>query len=97
MAGFNWKPDVSLGNIITIIALVFSMGVAWSAVNSRVDAQEQKLQELADRFDKETVETAKERIRLTELLTEMRTDIRYLRATVERRASVAPSPTPLPQ
>ncbi len=95
MVGPSWKSEVSLGNILTALTLVVTLAVTWGIVTNRVDAQEMRLQELTERVRAVDADAQRERVRLTELLTELRTDVRYLRAIVERRSELSPvSPTP---
>lgn len=90
MSGFTWKPDISVGNLITIATMLFMVGVGWSAMNGRVDSQQRRLDELAARVEQDADESAKERLRVTELLTEMRADIRYLRERANAQQSNSP-------
>ena len=82
---FSFKPEISLGQIITIATMLVGLAMAWQALTSRVDAvakndaaQDAKLEALTNTVGD-----------IRQLQAEQGVDIRYIRAFVEdeRRAS----------
>lgn len=81
------SPTLSLGNVLTIITLILSLAGTWVVLSSdvaknsaRLDALQMQVQEAKDAAK----EQANSQIEAVELMTQMRTDIRYLRQAVER-------------
>lgn len=89
MPQIAWRMDFSFGHLLTIITMVGGLFVGWqtivsdtrahataiSSLDKRVTAQEQRYQQLVDAAQAD-------RIRQTEILAELRTDIKYLRQTL---------------
>lgn len=89
MPQIAWRMDFSFGHLLTIITMVSGLFLAWqtivadtrahataiSSLDKRVTAQEQRFQQLVDA-------SQADRVRQTEILTELRTDIKYLRQTL---------------
>jgi hypothetical protein len=83
----KYRPDISLGNILTIIGMIIAGFTAWLDVRT---TQTTILSEASD-FERrleilERSETQRhiDRINQVTLFTEIRTDIKYLREAVER-------------
>lgn len=92
MPTINWKPDLSLGNVLTILTTVITLVTAWTALQARVEAQdlraatlEKRMAKIEEEDRKQNAEAQADRVKVTEILSELRTDIRYLRLTFERK------------
>lgn len=83
MAGVIFKPELSLGNGLTILTLLVGIAISWQQVNSRVDFVENAAIELKLRVDKLAADRQDDR----NALTEIRTDLRYIRQSLERLES----------
>lgn len=89
MPQITWRMDFSFGHLLTIITMVSGLFLGWqtlvtevqahtnalASLDKRVTAQEQRYQQLVDAAQAD-------RIRQTEILAELRTDIKYLRQTL---------------
>lgn len=91
MPRIDWKFDVSLGNMISVATIIVSITAGWVALQSQSEAQADRLTKLEtrvsgaeNRAELSAREAQTERVRLTEILSELRTDIRYLRRAVEQ-------------
>ena len=77
-------PDISVGNLITIGGLIVGQirqwAVGWQKVYSTLEDHARRLAAL------ETAERERQvdRVSQVQLLTELRSDLKYLRAAVER-------------
>lgn len=98
MTKIDWKWDLSIGQVITVVSVVFTIGAGWSTVNARVDAHEHRLNaltkqadELKSSDDARRLEDTRERVAIARALTELQTDVRLLRQAFERR-TLAPAP-----
>lgn len=83
----KYRPDISLGNILTIIGMVIAGFTAWmdvretqTAILSQATDFERRLLEL----ERSDAQRHLDRINQVSLYSEIRTDIRYLREAVER-------------
>jgi hypothetical protein len=83
MAGVIFKPELSLGNGLTILTLLVGIAISWQQVNSRVDFVETAATELKLRVEKLAADRQDDR----NALTEIRTDLRYIRQSLERLES----------
>ena len=83
MSGITWKAELSLGNALTIVTLIVGIAMGWQSVNSRVDVVETTATELKLRVDKLAADRQDDR----NALTEIRTDLRYIRQSLERLES----------
>lgn len=90
MPRVNWQPEISLGNLVSVATTIVVLTAGWTALQSDVKAQTSRIDKLEARLlDNENadrgrdVAVAGDRLRQTEILAEMRADLRYLRAAVE--------------
>lgn len=81
---------ISVGNIITIITMTVGLLLGYQTTVSRVDANarglsdvQQRQELLTTRLDRLIDAVNTERVNQTQLLTEMRVDIRYLRQAMD--------------
>lgn len=96
------KPEISLGTIVSVVGLLAAMwtaAAAYGALGQRVDATASSLSSITVRLDaKDAADAAllaalnSDRVSLAGKLSEMATDIRYLRrsAEAEKRAELEP-------
>lgn len=89
MPQINWRMDLSFGHLLTIITTIGGLIIGWQTIVSDVRAHTTKIEVLDQRLGKqelrfqEWVDTAQtERIKQTEILAELRTDLKYLRQAI---------------
>ena len=82
---------ISLGNILTIGSVVIGLTIGWQTLASGVQTNAADIQKLdtrvsdqGDRLDTLMTELQTNRINETALLTELRTDMRYLREAIDQ-------------
>jgi hypothetical protein len=86
MPQVNWRMDFSFGNVLTIVTLLVGLVVGWQTLASTVEAHTATLDSLDTRLKQEETKfqqlldaVQQDRVRQTEILTEVRTDIKYIR------------------
>ncbi len=99
MTKIDWKWDLSIGQVITIFSVVFTIGAGWAAVNARVDAHEHRINVLTKQAEEMKVaddlrrgDEVRWRLELARSITELQTNMQRLLQAVERRAAPTPSP-----
>jgi uncharacterized phage infection (PIP) family protein YhgE len=82
---------ISLGNILTIGSVIIGLTIGWQTLASGVQTNATDIQKLdtrvndqGDRLDTLMTELQTNRINETALLTELRTDMRYLREAIDQ-------------
>ena len=82
---------ISLGNILTIGSVIIGLTVGWQTLASGVQTNATDIQKLDTRvndqngrLDKLMSELQTNRVNETALLTELRTDMRYLREAIDQ-------------
>jgi TolA-binding protein len=82
---------ISLGNILTIGSVIIGLTIGWQTLASGVQTNAADIQKLdtrvndqGDRLDTLMTELQTNRINETALLTELRTDMRYLREAIDQ-------------
>jgi hypothetical protein len=82
---------ISLGNIMTIGSVIIGLTIGWQTLASGVQINATDIQKLdvrvndqGSRLDKLMTELQTNRINETALLTELRTDMRYLREAIDQ-------------
>lgn len=82
---------ISLGNILTIGSVIVGLTIGWQTLASGVQTNATDIQKLdtrvndqGDRLDTLMTELQTNRINETALLTELRTDMRYLREAIDQ-------------
>lgn len=82
---------ISIGNILTIGSVIIGLTIGWQTLASGVQTNasdilklDGKVNDQGDRMDKMMTDLQANRINETALLTELRTDMRYLREAVEK-------------
>jgi hypothetical protein len=90
MPEIKWRGDISLGQVITILTMLIGATIAWQTIVLRVEANANDIAALAARVDKQELvvqralsEAQTDRLSQTEILTELRTDMRYLRSAID--------------
>lgn len=86
---------ISLGNIMTIGSVIIGLTIGWQTLASGVQINATDIQKLdvrvndqGGRLDKLMAELQTNRINETALLTELRTDMRYLREAIDQIRNV---------
>lgn len=86
---------ISLGNILTIGSVIIGLTIGWQTLASGVQTNATDIQKLdtrvndqGDRLDTLMTELQTNRINETALLTELRTDMRYLREAIDQIRNV---------
>lgn len=81
---------ISIGNIVTIASVIIGLTIGWQTIvgDVRTNAREiaildARLTVQEAKFDRLLAEMQVERLTMNTILTEMRTDLRFLRQTVE--------------
>jgi TolA-binding protein len=82
---------ISIGNILTIGSVIIGLTIGWQTLAAAVQTNasdilnlDGKVNDQGDRMDKLMTDLQTNRINETALLTELRTDMRYLREAVEK-------------
>lgn len=82
---------ISLGNILTIGSVIIGLTIGWQTLASGVQANSADIIKLdarvgaqAERLDRTITELQAYRLSETSLLTELRTDMRYLREAIDQ-------------
>lgn len=82
---------ISLGNILTIGSVIIGLTIGWQTLAAGVQSNTNDIQKLdtrvndqGDRLDTLMTELQTNRINETALLTELRTDMRYLREAIDQ-------------
>ena len=82
---------ISIGNILTIGSVIIGLTIGWQTLAAGVQTNasdilklDGKVNDQGDRMDKLMTDLQANRINETALLTELRTDMRYLREAVEK-------------
>jgi hypothetical protein len=90
MPEIKWRGDISFGQVITILTMLIGATIAWQTIVLRVEANANDIAALAARVDKQELvvqralsEAQTDRLSQTEILTELRTDMRYLRSAID--------------
>ena len=93
MPEIKWRPEISFGQVITLATMLIGAAIAWQTIVLRVEANAKDIASLSVRVDKQEVvvqralaEAQADRLSQTEILTELRTDIRYLRSAIDTLA-----------
>ena len=86
---------ISLGNILTIGSVIIGLTIGWQTLAAGVQSNTNDIQKLdtrvndqGDRLDTLMTELQTNRINETALLTELRTDMRYLREAIDQIRTV---------
>ncbi len=92
VGGFEIEKKISLGHIVTILTVIVGLGIGWQALAGET-AQNTKDNERQDASLSAISATINaDRLEQQKLLTEMRTDIRYLRRDVEAKKRMEDDP-----
>lgn len=99
MPQITWRMDFSFGHLLTIVTMVSGLFVGWQTIVSDVRANASTIQSLDKRLTTQEARSQQladaaqtDRIRQTEILAELRTDIKYLRQTLTALSGERPTP-----
>jgi hypothetical protein len=100
-APFRVNPELTLGNLLTVAAMILGLTGSWFVMRLNVDQNTARIQALevsvraeldavrlevravSDRGQSDREAALAQQIELTRVLTEMQTDIRYLREALD--------------
>jgi hypothetical protein len=85
-----FKSDISLGNVLTIVAMTVAVAMGWQALSSAVAEMDRKVlrvEQKADKIEGES-ERLRDKVESRELatqrsVTEIQTDLRYVRQSLD--------------
>lgn len=96
IGGFEIEPKFNLGHLITILTLIVGLSMGWQAMAGQSSEQGKAISGLEAKNNAQDAAIASilatmsnDRLEQQKLLTEMRTDIRYLRRDVEAKKRAA--------
>jgi hypothetical protein len=85
-----FKSDISLGNVLTMIAMAVAVAMGWQALTSAVAEMDRKVTRVEQKADKieGEAERLRDKVESRELatqraVTEIQTDLRYVRQSLE--------------
>lgn len=101
MPTIKFNPEISVTSLITILTLVVSVVGGWTLLSASVNASAARIDTLERKFEEAATTALAQReaavaaqLDLTRTLTELQTDVRYLReavdALVKQRTVTAP-------
>ena len=76
--------DISLGNILTIATVIVGLSAGWTQLNADQASIQRDQQRVEIALTSRLAALEQERVQNVQLFTEMRTDMRYMRQTLER-------------
>lgn len=79
-----FRPDLSLGNLITIVTVIIGLVTTWTAMAARLTQVEKDTTALTAKVEKQAVDTANDKLLYTRVLAEIQTDMRYIRGQLDR-------------
>lgn len=96
-----FKSDISLGNVLTIGAMVVAVAMGWQAINSAVAEMDRKIGRVEQKTEKieNDAERLRDKVETRELatqsaVTEIKTDLRYVRQSLDNIARNLGAPQP---
>ena len=79
----NFKPDFSFGNLITIGMLVVSIAGGWALLSTTVKANTARIERIEAQQEAQRTTSSQVQLEVVKALTELQTDVRYLRQAVD--------------
>ena len=76
--------DISLGNILTIATVIVGLSAGWTQLKADQASIQKDQQRVEIALTSRLAALEQERVQNAQSLTEMRTDIRYMRQAMER-------------
>ena len=76
--------DISLGNILTIATVIVGLSAGWTQIKADQANIQRDQQRVEQSLTARLTALEQERVQNVQLFTEMRTDMRYMRQTLER-------------
>ena len=99
-----FKSDISLGNVLTIVAMAVAIAMGWQAMNSAVAEMDRKVLRVEQKAEKieNDAERLRDKVEARELATqsavaEIKTDLRYVRQSLDDIARRLGGGRPNPQ
>ena len=91
------RLDISLGNILTILTMVIAAALGWQQLASALELHATRIDKLEMRIGVVSAETqalaktrSDDKLEVTSVLVELRTDIRYMRAQLDALTRLVP-------
>lgn len=92
IGGFEIEKKFSLGHLVTVVTVIIGLGIGWQALAGQTAENSKSIVAVQIENDRQDAALATmlatinaDRLEQQKLLTEMRTDIRYLRRDVEAK------------
>lgn len=89
MPNIAWRMDFSVGNLLTMLTMVGGLIIGWQTIvtdvranTNEIDLIDARLTKQENRFQQWIDSAQSERVRQTEILAELRTDLKYLRQAI---------------
>lgn len=90
MPSFEIKKEISLGNMISVGTILVAVSIAWANIDGRVMTQgrddilfDRRVTAVELQLGNLARELSADRLTSTRLLTEVQSDVKYLRTTVD--------------
>ena len=91
----SYRPDISLGNLLTLAAMLVGLALGWQALSSSVAEMERKVTKIEIEADKLRDRVTANELTTQKTLTEIQTDMRYVRQALDQLTrSVIQRPAP---
>jgi hypothetical protein len=84
------RLDISIGNLVTIATVIVGLTAGWVQLRADQDGMKEAFGERLRELEQSEKERNRRDLNQVQILAEMRTDIRYLRETVERSLKEEP-------
>jgi hypothetical protein len=84
------RLDISIGNLVTIATVIVGLTAGWVQLRADQDGMKEAFGERLRELEQSEKERNRRDLNQVQILAEMRTDIRYLRETVERSLEEEP-------
>jgi len=88
----RWRPDFSLGNLITIGTLAVGVIASWQSVSTKVASLERDVSILSGKLQDQQKEFQTDKLLNTRIMAEMQTDLRYMRGQLDRLVGTVQPP-----
>lgn len=80
----RWRPEISLGNVLQIGAMVVGLAVGWTQLRADQDAMRSEFERRVSTLEAISKERANRDLQQVQMLAEMQADLRYVRAQLDR-------------
>jgi hypothetical protein len=91
----RWEPTFTWGNVGCIVAIVFSVGIAYDKLQGRMDAAEKQTEEVKITSEKQTAEVRATAQRLAEGQIQTNLELRELQTVIREEGRKTRGESPL--